>query len=185
MKYFHLIIGIILVALLGYGAYVLYPRFALEQQSLTLPLLALAAGAASFFSPCSFSLMVALLARESGIKAQGVSASGTRRVSRFALALALGASLFFVLIVGGLVAGASALFASVTFTSTAGRIIRLITGVALMMFGLMQLEKIPNVLASVSGSVLPLMRYQARQRQHLPGLSFFVLGFAYPAAGFG
>lgn len=185
MKYLYLIVGVFLITFAGYGTYALYPRFALEHQSLSLPLLAVAAGLASFFSPCSFSLLAALLARESGIKEQGVSLSGVQRAGLFAGALALGACLFFVLAGGGLALGASALFASIMFTSTAGRLIRLITGVVLIALGLMQLEKLPNLLAFVTGAAAPLMRYQAQYRRQRPALSFFVLGFAYPAAGFG
>lgn len=185
MRYWHLFLGVLLAALVGYSAYALYPRFALGEQTLSLPLLAIAAGLASFFSPCSFSLMAALLARESGVNDQRTSSASVRRTSGFAVALALGATAFFALAGIGLAVGGSALFASVTFTSVAGRIIRLLTGSTLIVLGLMQLEKLPNVLTAAIQIASPLMRYQARHRGQAPALSFFVFGFAYPLAGFG
>lgn len=185
MKYLNLVLLVFIVSLVGYGTYALYPRFALDQQDLSLPLLAVVAGLASFFSPCSFSLLTTLLARESGIKEFGTSVSTMRRAGLFAVALALGASVFFVLAGFVLLFGGSSLFASVTFTSGAGRIIRLITGILLIILGLMQLERLPNVLTIISTAVTPLVRFQARHRRQFPKLSFFVLGFAYPTAGFG
>lgn len=185
MRYLYLFISILLVALVGYGTYALYPRFALDQQTLSLPLLAIAAGFASFFSPCSFSLMVALLARESGVNDQARASVSARRAGVFAAALGLGASAFFVLAGVGLVVGGSVLFASVTFPSVGGRVIRLLTGSVLIILGLMQLGMLPNVLSAAIRIVSPLMRYQARHRRRRPALSFFVFGFAYPLAGFG
>lgn len=185
MKYLYLGIGIFMIAFMGYGAYALYPRFDLNQKDLSLPLLAIVAGSASFFSPCSFPLLATLLARESGIKEYGASSSSIQRAGLFAGALAIGASLFFVVMGIGLAFGASTLFASVTFTSSIGRFIRLGTGILLIVLGLMQLEKLPNRLMFVADFASPLMRYQARYRQQSPTLGFFILGFAYPIGGFG
>ena len=65
LKYALLATGVALLGLAGYVGYVAYPRFHLPSVA-GAALLALAAGAgvAAFFSPCSFSLLLTLLARE-------------------------------------------------------------------------------------------------------------------------
>ena len=64
-RYLALIGAVVLLALIGYVSYALYPRFALPPAAgAGLLLLASAAGLASLFSPCSFPLLVTLLARE-------------------------------------------------------------------------------------------------------------------------
>lgn len=65
LRYFLLISGISVLALVGYAGYVIHPRFDLPAVTgVGLLILAASAGIASFFSPCSFPLLVTLLARE-------------------------------------------------------------------------------------------------------------------------
>ena len=65
--YLLLALAVGVVALAGYGGYVLYPRFDLPAvEGAALLGLAAAAGLGSFFSPCSFPLLVALLGRAPG-----------------------------------------------------------------------------------------------------------------------
>jgi len=106
---------LVIAALIGYAGYALYPRFSLPaMEGLSLLLLAVAGGVASFFSPCSFSLIVALLGRE----ARGRDADlPVARGLIFAAALAVGASAFLLLSGAVLALGGSALFAGVTFPS--------------------------------------------------------------------
>jgi hypothetical protein len=67
MGYLLLTFAVGLVALAGYGGSVLYPRFDLPAVAGAALLgLAAAAGLGSFFSPCSFPLLVALLGRAPG-----------------------------------------------------------------------------------------------------------------------
>ena len=182
MNYRQLIIISILIALLGYGTYVLYPRFSLTEASgLSLFVLSIAAGFASFFSPCSFSLMIALIGRFS--KSNGQTSVHT--CLRTAMTIAIGASLFFIITGLILVMGGDAIFNSITFDSLVGRMIRLITGSILITFGLMQLGKFPNPLTAVTRIASPLMRFQARRRRENPNLGMIIFGFAYPMAGFG
>ncbi len=77
------------------------------------------------------------------------------------------------------------MFASVTFTSTAGRLLRLLVGALLIVLGLIQLERLPVSLGVVDAFATPLLRSQARERRRRPLLGFTLLGFAYPIAGFG
>jgi cytochrome c-type biogenesis protein len=176
--------GVVLLALAGYTGYVLYPRFGLPAvEGASLLLLAVAAGIGSFFSPCSFPLLVALLGRASEI--QAVNSRSFRKAFTFALALALGATTFLLISGAVLALGGEALFAGVTFASTQGRIIRAIVGTGLIILGLIQLGRIPLSLEVVGRLATPLMKTQARERRRRPFLAFAILGFAYPLAGFG
>jgi cytochrome c biogenesis protein CcdA len=143
------------VAIAGYGGYVLYPRFDLSAaQGIGLLALAAAAGIASFFSPCSFPLLVTLLTASA--RTQNVKSS-PREAWRFALGMALGAGLFLLLMGTVIAAGSDALFSGITFTSTAGRVVRLAAGGALVTMGLLQLNLIPGPdfhrLESLTGGV--------------------------------
>jgi len=176
------IVGVL--ALAGYAGYVLYPRFDLPAATgIGLFVLAAGAGIASFFSPCSFPLLVTLLARESGARS-GASGSRMPRALSFATALALGASAFLILTGIGIALGASALFEGVTFTSTAGRTIRFGIGTLLIVLGLIQFGLVP-VSFSAHRLTNPLMRRQARWRREQPTRAFGLYGFVYILAGFG
>lgn len=177
---------VVVLAVAGYGGYILYPRFGLPAaQGASLLLLAVAAGIGSFFSPCSFPLMVTLLARQSGIEAQPDGRPSLGKALSFAVALALGASAFLLLSGIILALGGGALFAGVTFMSTQGRIIRVVVGAVLVTLGLIQLGRLPFNLDVIARLANPLMRSQARERRQRPLLGFAILGFAYPLAGFG
>jgi cytochrome c biogenesis protein CcdA len=174
------IVGVL--ALAGYLGYVLYPRFDLPAATgIGLLVLAAGAGIASFFSPCSFPLLVTLLARESGA---GESRNRLARPLSFATALALGAMIFLLLTGIAIALGAAALFEGVTFTSTAGRVIRLVVGALLIVLGLIQLGMLP-VSLSAHAVADPLMRRQAKLRRERPELGYGLFGFGYLLAGFG
>jgi copper chaperone CopZ/cytochrome c biogenesis protein CcdA len=185
--YWLLGLGVLILALAGYVGYVLYPRFGLPAvEGASLLLLATGAGIASFFSPCSFPLLLTLLARETGVQGRTLPARRpVRRAFTFASALSLGAAIF--LLLSGLVIalGGEALFAGVTFTSAAGRVIRSLVGILLILLGLMQAGVLPFSLHAVEHVSRPLMRSQARLRRSRPLLSFVLFGFAYLLAGFG
>jgi len=182
-RYTVLSVAVVLVAIAGYTGYVIYPRFDLPAvQGAGLLGLAAAAGIASFFSPCSFPLLVGLLGR------QAVAQTESRRTARpglFGGALALGAAVF-MLLAGIVVAlGGEALFAGVTFTSTAGITIRTIVGLLLIFLGLIQTGVLPFSLHEVSRLARPITRTQARLRRDRPVVGFGLFGFGYVLAGFG
>lgn len=196
-RYFLLATGVVILALAGYSGYVFYPRFDLPAVTgVGLLALAAAAGLAAFFSPCSFPLLVTLLARQSGgqrekEEGRGKKEEGRRQKAawpvalRFALAFSLGVTLFLIL-AGGLIAlGGGRLFAGVTFTSTAGRIIRTIVGVGLFVLGLAQVGviRLPFDRVAVATSPLWPRRSQLQQRPSLSGYTLY--GFGYLLAGFG
>lgn len=177
------------LALAGYAGYVIYPRFDLPASTgIGLFVLSVGAGIASFFSPCSFPLLVTLLARQAGVDSRQEEGSQpcSRRALIFASALALGASVF-LLLAGLFVAlGGGALFEGVTFTSTAGRVIRSVVGGLLILLGLFQLGILSaagfHAVSRLSGFI---SRSQARQRRNRPLLGFAIFGFGYLLAGFG
>jgi len=183
--YVLLALVVLLLTLAGYIGYVVYPRF--ELASVTgsgLLVLASAAGVASFFSPCSFPLLLTLLARETG-REDGEVRTPLGRALGFAAALSLGATTFLLLAGAATALGGGSLFARVTFASTAGRIIRLVVGTFLVLLGLVQVGVIPMSFHGVEQLARPILKEQARTRREHPTRAFFVFGFGYLIAGFG
>jgi cytochrome c biogenesis protein CcdA/copper chaperone CopZ len=183
-RYGLLVTSVLAIALAGYTGYVLYPRFDLPAaQGAGLLGLAAAAGIASFFSPCSFPLLLGLLGR------QAISKTGdhpdTPRPVVFGGALALAAAMFMLLagVVIGL--GGEALFAGVTFTSAAGIAIRAIVGVLLILLGLVQVGRLPLSMHAVEDAIRPISRRSAQLRRQRPVAGFTMFGFSYVLAGFG
>ena len=173
------------VALLGYLGYVLYPRFDLPAaRGATLLVLATGAGIASFFSPCSFPLLLSILARPLA-EAQAGRGRPFRRAATFAAALSLGASSFLVLVGLAIAAGASTWFADVTFTSAAGIAIRIVAGSLLIALGLVQLGLLPISFRRFEPALHGYLRRQAEVRRKRPFLGFTLFGFGYLLAGFG
>jgi len=175
--------AIVALALAGYSGYALYPRFDLPSVSgVGLLVLAAAAGIAAFFSPCSFPLLVTLLARESA------SGDGERSVARalgYGAALALGATLFLTVVGIVIALGGRSLFAGITFTSTAGVTLRAVIGSLLIILGIIQFDVTPISFRWADRVALPFVRQQARTRREHPMLGFGIFGFAYLLAGFG
>ncbi|MDT8307022.1 MAG: hypothetical protein RRC07_13915, partial [Anaerolineae bacterium] len=107
------------------------------------------------------------------------------RLLRFGLALAAGAALFLLLAGAAISLGAAPLFARMTFTSTAGRLLRLAVGGLLVLLGLLQWRGATPGSGTVYQVVKPLIERQARLRRQRPTLSFGLFGFGYILAGFG
>lgn len=179
-RYLVLVAVVVVVAVAGFVGYVVYPRFDLPAvEGAGLLGLAAAAGVGSFFSPCSFPLLVTLLARQ----AIADSESGKpARPAVFGGSLALGAAAFMLLAGLVIALGGEALFAGVTFTSTAGITIRVIVGLLLIFLGLIQVGVLPFSMHAVSGLAQPLLKRQARLRRDRPVTGFAVFGFGYVLA---
>ncbi len=103
----------------------------------------------------------------------------------YAAALSLGAIVFLTLTAAIVAGGGRALVEQVTFTSLAGRVIRTIAGLLLIVLGLVQIEKLRLPLYRVADLARPLIRSQALTRRHAPVVAFAIFGFAYLLAGFG
>lgn len=182
-RYAVLVGAVVGVALAGYAGYVVYPRFDLPAvQGAGLLGLAAAAGTASFFSPCSFPLLVGLLGRQAIAGSESKSAT---KPAVFGGALALGAATFMLLAGVVIALGGEALFAGVTFTSAAGIAIRTIVGLFLILLGLIQIGFLPLSLHGLSTAARPISRVQARLRRDHPVAGFGIFGFGYVLAGFG
>jgi copper chaperone CopZ/cytochrome c biogenesis protein CcdA len=182
-RYGVLAAAVLAVALAGYAGYMLYPRFDLPAaEGAGLLGLAAAAGIASFFSPCSFPLLLGLLGRQA---VRGADGERTARPVMFGGALALGAATFMVLAGAVIGLGGETLFAGVTFTSTAGIAIRSFVGALLIVLGLAQTGRLSLSLGAVEHLVRPLNRRQAKLRRQHPVAGFGLFGFSYVLAGFG
>ncbi len=175
-----LVIALVGVGIAGYVGYVLFPRFDLPP-AVGVGLLALAAGAgvASFFSPCSFPLLLTLLAREARGRA------GFGGAAPFAAWFSLGAALFLLLLGAVIGLGSRGLVGSVTFTSAAGIVIRIVVGLVLVVLGLIQLEVLPMTFHPVERWFRPVVEAQAQLRRRQPALGFAAFGFSYLLIGFG
>lgn len=175
------------LGLAGYIGYVVYPRFDLPAGAgAGLLVFAAAAGVASFFSPCSFPLLVSMLARP--LAAPDDSDPRRRPFGRalvYATALSVGAAMFLALLGGVLSLGAGSVVEDVTFTSTAGRVLRVVVGAALIVFGLVQTGRIPVDLRRFEPALHGLLGHQARLRRRRPFRGFVLFGFVYLLAGFG
>lgn len=181
-RYAGLAVLVLFVALLGFVGFVTYLKLDVASFAGSgLLFLAIAAGVASFFSPCSFPLLVTLLARETG--AEEAERAGPRRALGFATALALGVSLFLLLLGGAIAGGAGPWVQKVTFTSTPGRILRVVVGGFLILLGLAQMRGWRFGFADRLQR--PLLRAQAGLRRSSPKLGFGLFGFGYVLAGFG
>lgn len=183
-RYAFLTFGVAILALAGYIGYVLYPRFNLPSVTgAGLLVLAASAGIASFFSPCSFPLLVALLGRAPS--AEDNKEQRIRHSILFSAALSIGASLFLLLTGAVIAAGGGALFRNVTFASTAGRIIRVFVGSFLVFLGLIQAGMLPFSFHKLEDLLKPLLRAEAGMRRRTPLIGFGLFGFTYLLAGFG
>jgi len=177
--YLALIGAVLLLALAGYSTFALYPRFGLTTTAGSgLLLLAVAAGLASLFSPCSFPLLVTLLARET---------DGETRCTLFrsATAFTVGVMLFLLLLGTAIGLGAGTFISRFTFTSTAGRGLRLLVGLLLISFGVWQLRGRSLNATWLNSALQPLWDRQFRLRQRKSTLSYGLYGFGYVLAGFG
>jgi cytochrome c biogenesis protein CcdA len=178
-RYLMLSGAVLLLALAGYSTYALYPRFALTTTAGSgLPLLATAAGLASLFSPCSFPLLVTLLARETDGQSRGT-------LYRSATAFTVGVMFFLLLLGAAIGLGAGALITRFTFSSPAGRGLRLLVGLSLISFGFWQLRGRSLNVAWLNRALQPLWDRQFRLRQRKTTLSYGLYGFGYVLAGFG
>ena len=174
------------VALVGYLGYVSYPRFDLPAGTgATLFVLAAGAGIASFFSPCSFPLLLSMLARPIAAETRAQRGRPFRKAATFAAGLSVGASVFLMGVGLGIAAGASTYFDDVTFTSTAGITIRIVVGVLLITLGLIQLDMLPISFRRFEPAMHGYLRRQAQVRRRRPLVGFTIFGFGYLLAGFG
>ncbi len=190
VPYGALALGVALLGLVGYLGFVVYPSLDLSAGvGVGLIALATAAGIASFFSPCSFPLLVGMLGRPVAERAGTDGARrSTRRSLAFAAALSFGVVVFLGLLGAVIALGGDAVVEGVDFTSTAGRVLRVSVGTFLILVGLIQIGHLRVPLRRFQPSLERFLRRQRRESrgQGPPRLGRFALfGFGYLAAGFG
>ncbi|MDC3418637.1 cytochrome c biogenesis CcdA family protein [Aquibacillus salsiterrae] len=185
--YWSFILIVALLSIVAFTGYLLYPRFDLPSVTgAGLLLIAVGAGVASFFAPCSFPLLVTLLSREVGANEEDGSRNRNRKAFTFATALSLGATAFLVLSGIILSLGGRALFANFTFASPQAITLRAVVGVSLILLGLIQAGVIHvKGFGKIGSLAKPLLKAQAKQRKENPKRAFFIYGFGYLVAGFG
>ncbi len=182
-RYALLVLALVVAGVAGYGGYVLFPRFA-QPSVVGAGLVALAAGAgvASFFSPCSFPLLLTLLSR--GIAAER-GGGRVRAAVVFGGTFAAGAAVFTVLLGLLIGLGGRGLAGSITFTSAPGIGLRIAVGTLLVFLGLVQANVIPISLHAVERALRPLGEAHARLRRDRPLAGWALFGFGYLLIGFG
>jgi cytochrome c biogenesis protein CcdA len=172
-----------LVAVAGYGGFRFAARLDLGTEAgAGLVALAVITGFAAFFSPCSFPLVVAMLAGPT----RGADAAQRRRASlTAAVAIGTGASLFLVAV--GIIVGVAgeALVQTVGFSTTPGRILRGAVAAVIVAAGLTQLGVLQLPFWRVTRLAQPIERHRVKlsgQHQHAAQVLY---GFGFVLAGFG
>lgn len=117
-----------------------------------------------------------LLARESSTRGHLLRSVGSFTV---------GVVLFLLLIGLALAFGAGRWIAGVTFTSSAGRTLRLVVGFVLISFGWWQVRGKSLNMRWLNRLLQPLWRKQAELRRRQTMLGYGLYGFSYILAGFG
>ncbi len=172
--------GTLLVGLTGYGGFRLYPTIG-PATGLGLLVVAAAAGFAAFFSPCSFPLLLTLVARQAAEK----GSHRIRSAFRFATGASLGATAF-LLGFGLLLSLVGATVTDyITFNSTLGRVLRVVVGLVLIVMGLVQLGKVRLSFSRVASLAAPIERRRSETGERQWFLNHVLFGFGYLMAGFG
>jgi cytochrome c biogenesis protein CcdA len=177
------IAGTVLVALVGYVGFRLFPTLGDGTETgAALMALAAAIGFAAFFSPCSFPLMLATLGRQA--KA-GTGRSRLKPALRFALAASIGAVAFLMGFGLLLSLGGEGIARQITFTSTTGRALRITAGTLLITMGLVQLGNVTIPFYKLSNLATPIDRHRTEKGNPDRFSSHVLYGFGYLIAGFG
>lgn len=144
--------------------------------------LAALTGFAVFFSPCSFPLVLGLLAGS-----DSAAAAGQRRRDAVATALAMGVGAAVFLLLVGVAVGllGEGLAQSVGFNTVGGRVLRCAVGAILVTSGLIQLGFISVPLWRVTRFAQPIDRRRAAIAAQHPHRAHVLYGFGFILAGFG
>lgn len=172
-----------LVAVAGYAGFRFAARLDLGTEAgAGLVALAVVTGFAVFFSPCSFPLLVAMLAGPN----RAVNAAQRRRESlTAAVAMGAGASLFLLAV--GVVVGVAgeAIVHSVGFSTPRGRILRGAVAVVIIAAGLTQLGVLRLPFWRVTRLAQPIERRRVDLSGRHQHAAQVLLGFGFVVAGFG
>lgn len=173
--------GVTASALGGYGGFRWAATLDLGGQAgAGLIALAVVTGFAVFFSPCSFPMLITMLAGPTGDETE----NGQRHDGvRSALAVGFGASAFLLLTGAAIGLLGDGLADQVGFSTTGGRILRGVVAGVLVLFGLVQLGMIELPLAKLARLAGPLDRRRVAVTHRRRGQVLY--GFGFVLAGFG
>ena len=101
------------------------------------------------------------------------------------MAFTVGITLFLLLLGSAVGLGAGTLITRFTFTSPAGRGLRLLVGLLLISFGVWQLRAQSLNTRGFNRALQPLWELQFRLRKRQSTLGYGLYGFGYVLAGFG
>lgn len=144
--------------------------------------LAAVTGFAVFFSPCSFPLVIAMLAGS-----DRAAAAGRRRRDAVATGLAMGVGAAVFLLLTGVAVGLAGegLAQSVGFNTIGGRILRATIAGVLVTSGLAQLGLVSVPLWRVTQLARPVERRRAVVAERHQYRAHMLFGFGFILAGFG
>ena len=174
---------VVVAAVAGYGGFRLAAGLDLGAQAgAGMVALAAVTGFAVFFSPCSFPLVVGLLAGP-----DPAERARLRIRDSVATALAMGAGAAVFLLILGVVVGVAGegIARSVSFDTVGGRLLRAAVAGVLVTAGLVQLGKIRFPLGRVTGLAKPIDRRRAAVAQSHRYRAHMLYGFGFILAGFG
>jgi cytochrome c biogenesis protein CcdA len=171
----------LIVGIAGYTGFRVFRHFDVGGATgIGLIVVAATVGIASFFSPCSFPLLLTTLSRQ--------AATDPDHRMRGALRFAAGASIGAVLFVGAfgfvLSLGGGVIASQFTFASTQGRTLRAVVGVFLIIMGLAQLGKVRIPFGNLAQLAEPIDRQRAAIGDETKLTSNILYGFGYLVAGF-
>lgn len=177
------VMAVTIVAVAGYGGFRLAARLDLGAEAgAGMVALAVVTGFAVFFSPCSFPLLVALLAGP-----DRTARAGQRRRESLTAALAMGAGASMFLLAIGVVVGLAgeAVVQTVGFSTAPGRILRGAVAVIVIAAGLTQLGLIQLPLWRVTRFAQPIERQRVNISDRHQHAAQVLYGFGFVVAGFG
>ncbi len=134
-----------------------------------------------FFSPCSFPILLTVVARQTAETESGRLRSGLR----FATGASLGAAAFLLSFGLALSLGGGSIADHISFTSTGGRILRVAVGVGLIVMGLVQLGRVRLSFSRLASLAAPIERRRSAADDRDRFLNHVLYGFGYLVAGFG
>ena len=177
-----LVVVTLVVGAAGYVGFRVFRQFDIGGATgIGLIVVAATVGISSFFSPCSFPLLLTTLSRQ--------AATDPKHRMRGALRFAAGTSIGAVAFVGafGLVLsfGGGVIARQFTFASTQGRVLRAAVGVFLIVMGLAQLGRVRIPFDNLAQLAQPIARQRAKIGDETRFTSNILYGFGYLVAGFG
>jgi cytochrome c biogenesis protein CcdA len=177
-----LVVVTLIVSVAGYVGFRVFRQFDVGGATgIGLIVVAATVGIASFFSPCSFPLLLTTLSRQAATNPD----HRMRGALRFAAGASIGAVAFVTAFGLLLSIGGGVIARQFTFASTQGRVLRTIVGMFLIVMGLAQLGRVRIPFGNLAQLAQPIDRRRAEIGDETKFTSRVLYGFGYLVAGFG